>query len=203
MELRRLLLDFDWLQAKLEALGPTGLITDYDFVPDDTDLRLVQGAIRLAAHILSQDKSQLGSQLLGRLLEVNSPQIQKLLEKARHRKSAPWLRPVRASLTPPGGPLLRTLRGHTGAVHAVAVTPDGQRAVSGSWDHTLKVWDLERGEELRTLRGHSGTHMALICAGSPTHSSWCSSANKRSNQRACPVASIPTRAWTPLRCRSR
>ncbi len=34
---------------------------------------------------------------------------------------------------------------------AVAVTPDGQRAVSASGDKTLKVWDLESGRELRTL----------------------------------------------------
>ena len=39
---------------------------------------------------------------------------------------------------------------------AVAVTPDGQRAVSASWDKTLKVWDLESGRELRTLTGHTG-----------------------------------------------
>ena len=42
----------------------------------------------------------------------------------------------------------------------VAVTADGQRAVSASWDKTLKVWDLESGRELRTLKGHTGAVMA-------------------------------------------
>jgi WD40 repeat protein len=37
----------------------------------------------------------------------------------------------------------------------VAVTPDGQRAVSASDDQTLKVWELGSGRELRTLTGHS------------------------------------------------
>ncbi len=37
----------------------------------------------------------------------------------------------------------------------VAVTPDGQQAISASLDHTLKVWDLEYGRELLTLRGHT------------------------------------------------
>ncbi len=37
------------------------------------------------------------------------------------------------------------LQGHTGAVWAVAVTPDGKTVVSGSWDRTLKVWDLATG----------------------------------------------------------
>jgi len=51
--------------------------------------------------------------------------------------------------------LLRTLAGHAASVHGVAVTADGKRAVSASWDKTLKVWDLETGHELRTLEGHA------------------------------------------------
>ena len=50
---------------------------------------------------------------------------------------------------------LRTLTGHSSYVNAVAVTPDGQRAVSASDDQTLKVWDLASGRELRTLTGHT------------------------------------------------
>ena len=50
---------------------------------------------------------------------------------------------------------LRTLTGHTDWVRAVAVTPDGQRAVSASDDQTLKVWELGSGRELRTLTGHT------------------------------------------------
>jgi hypothetical protein len=37
----------------------------------------------------------------------------------------------------------------------VSVTPDGRRAVSGSDDKTLRVWDLESGQCLRTLTGHT------------------------------------------------
>ncbi len=50
---------------------------------------------------------------------------------------------------------LRTLEGHSGSVTSVSVTPDGQRAVSGSHDATVRVWDLESGECVRTLEGHS------------------------------------------------
>ena len=39
----------------------------------------------------------------------------------------------------------------------MAVTADGRRAVSASGDNTLKVWDLESGQELRTLAGHSAS----------------------------------------------
>ena len=34
---------------------------------------------------------------------------------------------------------------------AVTVTPDGRRAVSTSWDGTLRIWDLESGQTLGTL----------------------------------------------------
>ena len=37
-----------------------------------------------------------------------------------------------------------TLRGHTNLVSSVAFSPDSRQLVSGSRDHTLKVWDLTR-----------------------------------------------------------
>ena len=42
-----------------------------------------------------------------------------------------------------------------GVVWAVAVLANGRRAVSGSDDKTLRVWDLETGESLCTLEGHT------------------------------------------------
>ena len=41
------------------------------------------------------------------------------------------------------------------AIWPLAVSGDGQRAVSASFDQTLKVWDLQNGRELWTLAGHS------------------------------------------------
>jgi WD40 repeat protein len=43
----------------------------------------------------------------------------------------------------------------------VAVTPDGRHVISGSDDNTLRVWDLETGQELRTLEGHTDTVSAV------------------------------------------
>jgi WD40 repeat protein len=49
----------------------------------------------------------------------------------------------------------KVLSGHKDVVYSVAVTPDGRRAVSGSSDQTVCVWDLEAGKCLATLEGHA------------------------------------------------
>jgi len=51
--------------------------------------------------------------------------------------------------------LLRTMAGHSSWVICTAITPDGRRAISGSVDETLRVWDPEIGECLRVLEGHT------------------------------------------------
>ena len=60
--------------------------------------------------------------------------------------------------------LVCALTGHSLYSYAVAVTPDGQRAVSASGDQTLKVWDLSSGCE---LRGVKWGHNELLCCFVP------------------------------------
>ena len=38
----------------------------------------------------------------------------------------------------------------------VAFNPDGRRLATGGQGNTVKIWDVETGEELQTLEGHSG-----------------------------------------------
>ena len=47
--------------------------------------------------------------------------------------------------------LERTLKGHSGWVTSVAFSPDGQRLASGSWDQTVKFWEVSTGEQLSTV----------------------------------------------------
>jgi WD40 repeat protein len=154
---RTVLLDFNWLQAKLISTDINALIADYDFLPEDKDLRLVQSVIRLSAHILVRDPRQLAGQLTGRLLGNEVSSVRALLKDAAQRKAWTWFRPLNRILTAPGGPLIRTLEGHRGSVNAVAVMPDGRCAVSASNDRTLRLWDLKSGQCLRTLEDHTGS----------------------------------------------
>jgi WD40 repeat protein len=164
-ELRALLLDLDWMNAKLTTGNAPGLLADYDTLPSDSAMRLVAGALQLSAHVIVKDPGQLPSQLTGRLASQHDSQLRDLLQRTRRWPAGPWLRPLTGSLTPPGGPLLRTLTGHDDLVHSVAVSADGRRAVSGSDDHTVRVWDLDSGELVRTLTGHEdAVHSVAISA---------------------------------------
>jgi WD40 repeat protein/serine/threonine protein kinase len=49
---------------------------------------------------------------------------------------------------------LTTLNGHSAPIQCVVWSPDGQRVLTGSADHTAKIWDAVSGTELRTLTGH-------------------------------------------------
>ncbi|MBC6473611.1 MAG: hypothetical protein GDA48_12975 [Hormoscilla sp. GM102CHS1] len=46
-------------------------------------------------------------------------------------------------------------KGHFNTVYSVAISPDGQLLASGSYDKTIKIWNLGSGRLLRTLTGHS------------------------------------------------
>ena len=58
--------------------------------------------------------------------------------------------------------VLRTLTGHTSYVYSVAISTDGQTLVSGSYDKTIKVWNLSTGKEIYTLTGHTGGIWSIV-----------------------------------------
>jgi WD40 repeat protein len=155
-DIGRVLWDPQWMQAKLKAADANALIADYEYLKPSAEADLLQGALRLSAHVLAADAGQFAGQLVGRLLpHCGTPAIQRFADDVAAAAPTLWLRPLHPALHPPGTGLLRTLEGHASRVNGVAVTPDGKRAVSASDDHTLKVWDLETGVALRTLKGHS------------------------------------------------
>jgi WD40 repeat protein len=56
---------------------------------------------------------------------------------------------------------IKELRGHRAAVYAVAFRPDGGRMASASFDHTIKIWDVDASRVERTFIGHQDKVLAL------------------------------------------
>lgn len=71
---------------------------------------------------------------------------------------------------------LRTnLRGHTGYVNTVTVSPDGSLCASGGKDGTAMLWDLNEGKHLSSLEGGEIIHSLVfspnrywLCAATTT-----------------------------------
>jgi WD40 repeat protein len=50
---------------------------------------------------------------------------------------------------------------HVFSVRSVAFSPDGKVVASGSQKNTIRLWDVETGEELKVLTGHTGAVVGL------------------------------------------
>src|SRR5205823_9261184 len=57
------------------------------------------------------------------------------------------------------------LRGHGGPVRALAISPDGQTAVTGSFDSTAIRWSLARNAAEQVLRFHADAVNAVALLG--------------------------------------
>jgi WD40 repeat protein len=171
----QLLCNFNFLLGKIQhpEFGVQALIEDYNLLDElelegysDSNpeavnaLRLIQGALRLSAHVLVKDPTQLTSQLLGRLQNFDISELQSLLQQAK-QNLAVGLRPLNSSLIFPTSSLLRTMVGHSCSITAIAITPNNQQIVSVSKDGILKVWNLATGQEVFTLITLHNNHYTI------------------------------------------
>ena len=53
------------------------------------------------------------------------------------------------------GRILRTFRGHSSDINDVKMLNNSGKAISASFDKTLKLWEIESGKVLRTFEGHA------------------------------------------------
>jgi hypothetical protein len=53
---------------------------------------------------------------------------------------------------------LLTLQGHTDDVTAVAWNSNGSLLASGSFDQTIRIWDVASGQSVGLLEGHGGVY---------------------------------------------
>jgi WD40 repeat protein len=56
---------------------------------------------------------------------------------------------------------VKTLKGHTAKVNAIAITPDGNTLVSGSDDRQINLWNLKTGKWYHTFSGQAEAVLSL------------------------------------------
>jgi WD40 repeat protein len=163
-QLKLLLLDFDWVRTRMRVVSIQIALQDFKFIADSSDGCVVRDALILAADGLALDYGQLRIQLCGRIERGRSLALDRLLDQADRSEPKPRLDLAERSLTHPGGALTAILKSHLRAVEVLTISPSNQWIVSGSWDWTLRLWDLERNSVLRTFEGHQGTVHAVAFA---------------------------------------
>jgi hypothetical protein len=133
------------------ANGPNGELTISDISPGEHHLQL----------------SYEGIPYFDQIITVKPGETTKVAAHMMHSDLTPPAEPARSPgsstpaptafspkmVGPPTFVLARTLKGHSNWVTAVAFTADGQRLATGSWDKSVKLWDVASGDNLSTIGG--------------------------------------------------
>ncbi|EGC31231.1 hypothetical protein DICPUDRAFT_50286 [Dictyostelium purpureum] len=92
-------------------------------------------------------------------IAVSPENPETIISSSRDRTVMVWKLTPADPETP--GKALRSLKGHSHFVQDVVISHDGQFALSGSWDTTLRLWDITKGETTRIFQGHTEDVMSV------------------------------------------
>lgn len=98
--------------------------------------------------------------------EESSKRIYKLAEYWREIKEREegfiWIKSLRPLPDRIDSPLIKTFRGHGGAVRGITISSDGRKVVSSSYDGTVKIWNAGIGQAMKTFH-LGGGEVRAVC----------------------------------------
>jgi WD40 repeat protein len=153
----------DWRYLATKTLLNKACFTELDLLaalghlPHDAELQSLRRNFARSNHLLDRcaNLNDLAGTLHSRLQHLG--ELASLAEAWERNAPRPFLT-ARCHLPDhPVKALIRTMAGHSDAVWACTISPDGAIIVSASYDQTLKVWDARSGGELFTLAGHTAS----------------------------------------------
>ena len=178
------------------ARFPGDYVRDLEFSPDANSLAMTRANNTIEVWSITSRKRL--STLGGHHGVVNclaySPDGSFLVSGGGDRKIRVW--DLRGSHRKDEVPLHRTLAGHGTAVTCIAFSSQGTLATGGT-DHTVRLWDLETGDELAVLKGHRGAVIGL--AFSPDGSTLASGSRDRTVRLWRTGVSLPTTHVSPAK----
>ncbi|KAK9810336.1 hypothetical protein WJX72_008917 [[Myrmecia] bisecta] len=177
-DLKALLISPHWLEHKLHSYGVASVVADFRrflMATADDEVKLLLEAFQMSvsACIAHPDVAMLACQMVGRLMAVSQSH---LLQGWMAEREAPimppdgqplrtrCLMPMTPSLEQAGGLQRMALRGHTGGINKVLLTPGGIDVITASADSTARVWDMEIGDCVLLLEGHTGPILDMATA---------------------------------------
>ncbi|KAL2856070.1 hypothetical protein BJX68DRAFT_279544 [Aspergillus pseudodeflectus] len=146
----------------LEALSLMGIISEAVGMIDMLQGTISKGTARIASFLYDAKRFILKNTYIARLAPLQlyssglafSP-MESTIRKMFSNSIPKYIRapPQVEEYWSPGQ---QTLEGHSDTVWSVAFSHDSQMMVaSGSYDSTIKLWDVKTGSELQALKGHS------------------------------------------------
>ncbi|MFX1258959.1 MAG: ATP-binding protein, partial [Promethearchaeota archaeon] len=167
------LTDLEFIRAKLEAGMYTDLILDFSEALSDSQMNKIGGKtledfnqfIRSRGHVLRKEPSLTVQEALNLTDDVEPHKIAKQLLSdgqifqglAKIDSCFAWINKPRKL-----DPCLSTFTGHTQTVNAIAFSPDGKTIATGSWDKTIRLFDVTILKEKAILKGHTSRIEDLI-----------------------------------------
>ncbi|KAL3139891.1 hypothetical protein ABBQ38_004185 [Trebouxia sp. C0009 RCD-2024] len=177
--LKALLTNAAWLESKLHSYGVASVVADYRrylMCVNDDQVKLMLETVQMSVSSCMQhpELPTLRPQMVGRLMAAHhSSRVASWLAQQQQQMQtssniARPLMPRTASLEQAGGLHRMVLRGHTGPIRKVLLTPGGTEVVTASADGSARVWDMEIGDCVLLLEGHTAavTGVAVAQEGS-------------------------------------